>query len=145
MQSHNLQLAKGGTSTPVGPDEPLSAFLHRHGFSSSYLMPTLSLHNICTVSDVYYRQISPWFPVLKQLLQTTSLSAQLPNLPESLPPTIVRIGQLWHTRASSLTETAFTEQCPHGVVFEIRGWVNASTMAVQLWTSKDPARDIISA
>jgi hypothetical protein len=114
LQNHNLQLAKGANSTPTGPDEPLTEFLLRHGYSSSHLLATLSLHNIYTVSDDHNRHTSRWAPALKHLLQTVSPMAPLPDLSEALPPTGVRIGQLWHTHAPSLNEAAITAPLPHG-------------------------------
>ena len=101
---HNLQLAKGGKKVMAGPHEPLVDYLHRLGYSSSHLIPALTLHNIYTVSDVFSRQLSRWSPAIKHILQTAAPAAPLPDLPDTLSPTGIRIGQLWHTNSSSLEE-----------------------------------------
>jgi hypothetical protein len=145
LHKHNLQLARGGNPTTQGPNEPLIDYLLRQGYSSAHLTPTLTLHNIHTVSDAFNRQTHRWSPTIKQLLQSASPLAPLPNLPTSLEPTSIRIGQLWHTHAPCITTPPYQDAAPHGVVFEIRGWINDDIIAVQLWTCKNPMCSITSA
>ena len=44
LQRHNLQLARGGMQANAGPDEPLSDYLLRKGYSSTHLKKKTSLH-----------------------------------------------------------------------------------------------------
>ena len=129
----------------VGPDEPLVDYLFRHGYPSSHLNQVLTLHNICTVSDAFNRHTSRWLPAIKHLLQAVRPAAPLPDLPDSLSPTSIRIGQLWHTHAPCLEEPSFRAAAPNGIVLEIRGWLDPHTIAVQLWTGSSSSHPITTA
>jgi hypothetical protein len=112
LHKHNLQLARGGNPPTQGPNEPLTDYLLRQGYSSAHLTPTLTLHNIHTVSDAFNRQTHRWSPTIKQLLQEASPLAPLPDLPTSLEPTSIRIGQLWHTHAPCTTTSPHQDAAP---------------------------------
>ena len=93
-----------------------------------------------TVSDVYNRQLGKWSPSLKHLIQSTAPLAHLPDLPETLSSTGIRIGQLWKTNSTQhLLQDA--NNTPTGTVFEIRGWLTPTIIAIQLWTGKDSERN----
>jgi hypothetical protein len=70
------------------------------------------VHNIHTVSDAFNRQTHRWSPTIKQLLQAASPLAPLPDLPTSLEPTSIRIGQLWHTHAPCTTTSPYQDAAP---------------------------------
>ncbi|NBO66248.1 MAG: hypothetical protein EBU88_15635, partial [Acidobacteria bacterium] len=145
LHRHKLQLTKGGKQVVAGPDEPLVDYLFRHGYPSSHLNQVLTLHNICTVSDAFNRHTSRWLPAIKHLLQAAGPAAPLPDLPDSLSPTSIRIGQLWHTHAPCLEEPSFRAAAPNGIVLEIRGWLDPHTIAVQLWTGSSSSQLITTA
>ena len=111
LQKHNLQLAKGSKKVSAGPDEPLSDYLHRRGYPSQTL-------NIYTVSDAFNRQTLRWSPSIRHILQSAAPATPLPDLPDTLTPTSVRIGQLWHTNAAYLAEPFFQNVAPNGIVMD---------------------------
>ena len=129
LHKYNLQLARGKRPPIQSPNEPLKDYLLRQGYLSAHLTPTLTLNNIHTVSDAFNRQTHRWSPTIKQLLQSVS-----PIAP-----------QLWHTHAPCTTTPLFKNVAPHGIVFEVRGWINDNTISVQLWTCKNPISPITSA
>ena len=84
-------------------------------------------------------------PCNQAAIATLIYSCPLPDLPAHLFPVSIRIGQLWHTHSPKLSEPFFKIYAPHGIIFEIRRWIDATTMAVQLWTRKNSSESITSA
>ena len=125
-----------------GPNEPLIGFLMRQGYSNPQLPMLLSPYNIHTVADVYNHQLGRWSPPLKHLIQSTSPTVPLPDLPPDLSPAGIRIGQLWYTQnAQNLLHGP--EQMSSEIIFEIRGWLSQTTLAIQLWTASNIVQDSV--